>query len=231
MIELKQAYPPITMAIVSTNQLVRLGLQAVIKSRAHIRLIGESMGVIGAEDVIAREKPDILLVEMAGKIDILEWIQKIKISIPSMKIILLSGVEETHSTWQALSSGIDGIVLSIQPTAALLATIDYVCGKPAKAVLDEGKGTNPLDGTACALATACPSSPKGPDALTKREHEIIDLIGQGLSNKDIAGRLCICSTTVRHHLTSIFDKLGVTSRQKLLIRAHQQGLVELKTKA
>jgi DNA-binding NarL/FixJ family response regulator len=156
MIELKQAYPPITMAIVSTNQLVRLGLQAVIKSRAHIRLIGESMGVIGAEDVIAREKPDILLVEMAGKIDILEWIQKIKISIPSMKIILLSGVEETHSTWQALSSGIDGIVLSIQPTAALLATIDYVCDKPAKAVLDEGKGTNPLDGTACALATACP---------------------------------------------------------------------------
>ena len=62
--------------------------------------------------------------------------------------------------------------------------------------------------------------------MTKREHEIIVLIGQGLSNKDIADRLSISSTTVRHHLTSIFDKLGVTSRQKLLIRAHQHGLME-----
>lgn len=75
------------MAIVGTNQLV---LQAVIKSRAHIRLVGDAMSIIGAEEVIAREKPDILVVEMAGKIDILERIRKIKISIPSMKIILLS---------------------------------------------------------------------------------------------------------------------------------------------
>jgi len=223
MIDLKQAHPPITMAIVSTNQLVRIGLQSVIKARAYIRLIGESMSVIGAGEVNAREKPDILLVDMAGKIDMLEWVRKMKASIPTVKIILLSGVEETYSTWQALSSGIDGIVLSVQPTGALLATIDYVCDRPAKTGLDGGTGVSPLNGM------ACPSSPNGPDALTKREHEIIGLIGQGLSNKDIADRLRIGSTTVRHHLTSIFAKLGVTSRQKLLIRAYQQGLVELKT--
>lgn len=73
------------MAIVSTNQLVRIGLQSVIKARAYIRLIGESMSVIGAGEVNAQEIPDLLLMEMAGKIDILEWIRKIKISIPSMK--------------------------------------------------------------------------------------------------------------------------------------------------
>ena len=50
------------------------------------------------------------------------------------------------------------------------------------------------------------------------------LVSEGLSNKDIADRLCISSITVRHHLTSIFDKLGVSNRQKLLIRAHQNGL-------
>ena len=68
---------------------------------------------------------------------------------------------------------------------------------------------------------------KWPSALTERERAVIVLSGQGLSNKDIANRLCISGITVRHHLTSIFDKLGVTSRQKLLIRAHQYGLVSL----
>jgi DNA-binding NarL/FixJ family response regulator len=49
------------------------------------------------------------------------------------------------------------------------------------------------------------------------------LVGQGLSNKDIADRLCISAITVRHHLTSIFDKVGVSNRQKLLIHAHGLG--------
>ena len=60
---------------------------------------------------------------------------------------------------------------------------------------------------------------------------MIVLIGQGLTNKDIANRLCISGITVRHHLTIIFDKLGVTSRQKLLIRAHHYGLVALTASA
>ena len=63
--------------------------------------------------------------------------------------------------------------------------------------------------------------------MTKRERAVIALVGQGLSNKEIADCLRVSVSTVRHHLTSIFDKLGVTSRQTLLIRAHQFGLVEL----
>ena len=70
-----------------------------------------------------------------------------------------------------------------------------------------------------------PAPSSWPQGLTEREREIVQLIGQGLSNKDIADRLCISSITVRHHLTNIFDKLGVSNRQKLLLRAHQQGLV------
>lgn len=221
----EQGPASIRMAIVSTNQLVRLGLQAVIQARAHIRLIGEATSVIEAEEIIAREKPHLLLVEMRGESAILELVRKMKASVPTIKIIVLSGIEDTHCTWQALSSKIDGIVLNIQPAAALLATIDYVCHGPAKTVSDEPNETGRLNGTAGGIPPAYPSSPNGADALTKREHEIIGLIGRGLSNKDIADCLCICSTTVRHHLTRIFDKLDVTSRQKLLIRAHQQGLV------
>ncbi|MEK6785101.1 MAG: helix-turn-helix transcriptional regulator [Nitrospirota bacterium] len=63
--------------------------------------------------------------------------------------------------------------------------------------------------------------PAWPDALTGREREIIRLVGQGLSNKDIAYKLSISDSTVRHHMTNIFDKVGVPNRQKLLIHTHQ----------
>jgi DNA-binding CsgD family transcriptional regulator len=56
-----------------------------------------------------------------------------------------------------------------------------------------------------------------PDALTEREREIIRLVGQGLSNKEIAHTLSISDSTVRYHMTSIFGKVGVTNRQKLLV--------------
>ncbi len=59
-----------------------------------------------------------------------------------------------------------------------------------------------------------------PEALTDREREVISLVRQGLSNKTIAYQLSISDSTVRHHLTSIFDKVGVLNRQKLLVHAH-----------
>jgi DNA-binding NarL/FixJ family response regulator len=62
-------------------------------------------------------------------------------------------------------------------------------------------------------------------SLSAREREVLALIGEALSNKRIAERLCITETTVRHHLTSIFSKLGVSDRLELLVYAHRHKLV------
>ena len=72
----------------------------------------------------------------------------------------------------------------------------------------------------------------GPEAakiatLTRREHEVVSLLSEGLQNKQIASRLSISETTVRHHLTSIFDKLGIANRLELVIYAYRQGLAPL----
>lgn len=63
--------------------------------------------------------------------------------------------------------------------------------------------------------------------LTKREHEIIFLLSEALQNKQIANRLSISETTVRHHLTSIFEKLGVGNRLELIVFAYRHGLASL----
>jgi DNA-binding NarL/FixJ family response regulator len=117
----------------------------------------------------------------------------------------------------------------VQPSAVLIATITYLADSGQEVVLPIGNGQAPLKlSHTPVVSTAPPQTPaltKWSDGLTEREREVVRLISEGLSNKDIADRLCISSITVRHHLTSIFDKLGVSNRQKLLIRAHQQGLV------
>jgi DNA-binding NarL/FixJ family response regulator len=81
---------------------------------------------------------------------------------------------------------------------------------------------------------AHPDTAQGPSAdatkiatLTERERQVIRLIGEGLKNKEIADRMYISEATVRHHLTSIFNKLGVTDRLELVIYAYQHNLAEL----
>jgi len=63
--------------------------------------------------------------------------------------------------------------------------------------------------------------------LTKREHEVIGLVAEGLKNPEIAERLCISSATVRHHLSAIFGKLDVADRFKLIVFAFRHGLADI----
>ena len=215
----------ITLAIVSNNHLVRLGLQRLIEGEGHIRLIAQQAKK--AEEVIAQEQPQVVIIEMEHEVNVNEVIRKMKTSVPNAKIVLLSGFNDHESSRQALSGGVDGIILKVQPAVVLLAVIESLCQPPVGTVRRDDNQTDHVvpNGTATLSSTEV-SALKWPATLTEREQAVITLIGQGLSNKDIADRLCISGITVRHHLTSIFDKVGVTSRQKLLVHAYQYGFVE-----
>jgi len=224
-----------TVAIVSSNCLLRLGLQRIVETKKWIRLIGHATDGTALDDMLIREQPHIMIVDTELGSDITGLIQKIKIAVPRIRIILLSGLQDPESTRQAIDFGVDGIVLKVQPSAVLIATIEYFAQPAGEVVQPIGDEVAQLTMSKTPSAPlSLPSNPdqtKWPDVLTEREREVIRLISQGLSNKDIADRLCISSITVRHHLTSIFDKLGVSNRQKLLIRAHQFGIVELTAQA
>jgi len=216
-------------AIVTNNYLLRLGLQKIVDDEKWIRLVGQAAHAGNLDEILTNEQPHIVILdtEIGGTAP--DLIQKIKRVAPGVKTILLSGFDDTECTRQALASGVDGIVLKMQPSAVLIATINYLADSGREVALPIGSGQAPLRlNHTPAVSTAPPQPPaltKWSDGLTEREREVVRLISEGLSNKDIADRLCISSITVRHHLTSIFDKLGVSNRQKLLIRAHQQGLV------
>jgi len=215
-------------AIVSSNYLLRLGLQKIAEDEKWIRLIGPAAHGVSLHDFLKAEHPHVVILDTESELALQDMIRTIKGAVPGIKIILLAGIDESESTRQAFVSGVDGLVLKIQPSPVLIATIDYLAHSTIQVTLPIKLGASPVKSGLLASLPASPPHTPAPttwqEGLTEREREVVRLVSEGLSNKDIAARLCISSITVRHHLTNIFDKLGVSNRQKLLIRAHQQEL-------
>jgi DNA-binding NarL/FixJ family response regulator len=212
----------LTLAIISSQHLVGLGLQKIFESRETVRIVVQLHLRLTSTMLLSERRPDVFILDLETEQDPEDTIRQIKESAPKSKIVLLSGIENTDRMREAFDCGVDGVILKIQPPAVMHAAIDalYLPAKNhapverhnvvgadprATAHQDVGSHTQPF---------------VWPDGLTERQREIIKLVGQGLSNKDIADRLCISDSTVRHHLTGIFDKLGVPNRQKLLIHTH-----------
>jgi DNA-binding NarL/FixJ family response regulator len=172
-----------------------------------------------SDGFLAESRPDVIILDLETEHDTISTITQIREAAPTSKIVLLCGFENRDRTREAFASGVDGIILKVQPPAVMLAMIEalYVPAQPpAHRERDGMMGIS--HGIPCTkTAVAATPPPAWPDTLTEREREIIRWVGQGLSNKDIADRLSISDSTVRYHLTRIFSKIGVTNRQKLLI--------------
>jgi DNA-binding NarL/FixJ family response regulator len=215
--------PTLTIAILSRQCLVWFGLQKILERSTTVRMVVQPHQWRTAVGFPTESQPDVVILDLETECDALGAIAQIRQSSPTCKIVLLCGLEVKDRTYEAFAAGVDGIILKVQPPQVVLAVLEalYVPVQPQA----HGEHDN-ADGLGLDLPCKKPHEaeaqpPAWPDALTEREREVIRLVGQGLSNKDIAYTLSISDSTVRHHMTSIFDKVGVPNRQKLLIHAHQ----------
>jgi DNA-binding NarL/FixJ family response regulator len=222
---IRPATQPLAIFVLSGSYLVRLGFAKIFEGDKSFRLVGTCPLKTRLEDCLTDDQPDVVIVDMETEGNIMGLMQKIRKSAPYSKVILLCGFEDKDRAREAFDNGADGIILKVQPPAVVMAAVEalYHHTKPDQ---PQGNGAGMIEAGLNSGGSVMTDTNllKWPGALTEREREIIILVGQGLSNKDIADRLCISGITVRHHLTSIFDKVGVSNRQKLLIRAHGFGL-------
>ena len=220
------------MVLVSYNHLTRAGLQGILQNAPEITLIGESNGGMHAYALIQEMTPDCVIIDLESDTTSLESVQFYKQLSPQTRVILFAGWNDIERARAAIGIGADGIVLKCQPSSVLLAMIEgeKKASPVIAADLSEAQ-PEPDNNIKQPVRKAPVEQIPSVDSLTERERSVIALIGQGLSNRDISDRLSISDITVRHHLTRIFDKLGVATRQKLLISAHQLGLVELRNPA
>lgn len=140
-------------------------------------------------------------------------------------VLILTRSADPGAVSLALYKGVAGVVLKTRPAEVLLRAV--------RAVLADGVflERTTMAGVFRPAPPPVASAPSPSPKLTRREKEIVELVSLGLQNKKIAERLSIRETTVRHHLTSIFDKLALTNRMELMRYAYREAGVPFETSA
>lgn len=216
--------PSLMIAILSRQWLVWLGLQKMLEGRATVQMVVSPYQWRIPDGFPTGTRPDVVILDLETEHDAIGTIKQIRESAPTSKIVLLCGLEDQPRTREAFVAGVDGIILTVQPPTVMLAVIEALYAPTQHKAYGKRDSAVGLDLASPAFKTKCDADAPPlawPNALTEREREIIRLVGQGFSNKDIAYKLSISNSTVRHHMTNIFDKVGVPNRQNLLIHTYQ----------
>jgi DNA-binding NarL/FixJ family response regulator len=222
--------PCLRIALISDNHALRMGLRMTLKVHPFMNIITDDVSAgANAVDIVVRDKPQVIIIDLElSDADPLTLIRGLLSAAADSHILVLSGLVDAKLTREALAAGAEGVVLTIQPPAVLFAAIESLSGFVPRPMGDRpAQSADSLMGDWPSVKSHEPTRQGLIASLTSREWEIIRLIAKGFKNKEVADRLCIAETTVRHHLTSIYSKLHVSTRQQLLIMAHQRGFFDL----
>jgi len=194
------------------------GLRKVIETQADLRVIGETSDGAEALKLVREHAPDILLLDAAiSGLAAPRVLRDVQSSAPSVRTIFLAAEVETPETVEALKLGARGVIRKDSPADLLLKAIR--CVKSGQHWVRRDKITDVLQSLGNETSPWI-NGPLGRNLhVTSREIQIITAILHGGSNKDIAKQLGLSEDTVKHHLTHIFDKLGVCTRLELAVFA------------
>jgi len=210
----------IRILIADDHPISRYGLRSLLKTQPDFVIVDEATAK--AVRSTHGQTPDVLLVvlSMPGlpRLDVLRQVAR---DCATVRTILLTPAIDTPDTIKLLQFGARGIVLKDSPTHLLFKSIRCVFRGEVwlghEAVSDLVQALSALNGE----RTPAPASYR----LTGREREVLTLVVSGYTNKDIAQKLSISEDTVKHHLTSVFDKTGVSNRLELALFAIHHRLV------
>lgn len=216
---------PISIILVDDHKVVRGGLRMLLESNLNLKVVGEAGSCAEALPLIERERPDIILLDMdlrgESGLDILQ-------NLPANfegQVLILTGVVDAEIHRKCVRLGARGLVQKDMAPEVLLKAIKKV---------HEGEiwfDRNMMSSVLSDVLNQKERNDGDPErlkinTLTAREHQVVALVSEGLKNKQIAERLFISDTTVRHHLTSIFSKLDISDRLELVIYAYRHELAK-----
>jgi len=215
----------IKVMVIGDFLIFRNGLKLLLETEKNIKVVGEAADLPEASDLIPKIRPDVLLVD-SSETDKGLFTLFVSSQPNYTSIIVLTNSSEIEMHRKYLMLGVNGVVTKEQTANVLFKAINKVHDGEVWFV------RKLMDDTIRQLVTEKKSMPEeifsyNCSGLSTREREVLILICQGMKNKIIADKLFISETTVRHHLTSIFEKLNVTSRLELVVHAFKEKLVEV----
>lgn len=208
---------PIRILVVDDHSVVRQGLKMFLGLDPELEVVGEAAD--GAEGVKQAQalKPDVVLMDLLMPVmDGITAIGILRRELPDTEVIALTSVLEDSSVIGAVRAGAIGYLLKDTES-------DELC----RAIKAAAAGQVQLSPKAAARLMREVRAPDSPEALTERETEVLRLLAQGRSNKEIAAALTIGEKTVKTHVSNILSKLNVPSRTQAALYAVRIGLVSI----
>lgn len=218
--------------IVDDHPVFRQGLRDVFETDPQITVVGEAKDGDDAVSQSTQLHPDVILMDInLPTASGLQITRKIKTELPDTKVVMITGYDEPEHIFHSLRSGASAFCSKDLPPEVLISTVhkvfsgDYVInGK----VLTEAELNDWIQNRIDRYGRRASETTNGAHiSLSPREMEILELICQGASNKDIAERLGISYQTVKNHVTAILQKLGVNDRTQAVLYALKQGWFSL----
>jgi DNA-binding NarL/FixJ family response regulator len=205
----------IRVLIVDDHPLVRRGLTSLLNGAGGMEVVGAAADGAEAVASVVEKRPDIVLmdVSMPG-MDGLEAVRRLLEAVPGTRVVMLTSFSQRDVVIEAFDSGAVGFLLKDAEPSELINGIRAAA-----------RGDAPLSPRAAKELLEDRATRRPLDDITNRERDVLTLVARGMSNKQIAWRLGISEKTVKAHLGSVFDRLGVQDRTQAALWAQKHGLV------
>ena len=222
-----QSETAIRILLVDDHQIFLTGLQLLIEKEPDMIVVGTASNRAEAL-ALMQEHPDIVLLDLdLGNESGIDFLPQLIEPEEPPRVIIVTGVPDPELHLRAVRLGALGVVLKLDSAGSLVKAIRKVHG--GEMWLNRPMISTVMTELIHARAKKMDSEALKIAELTVREREVIALVAEGMRNKQIGERLFISEKTVRHYLTSVFDKLGVADRLALMIYAFQHGLAKIPT--
>jgi DNA-binding NarL/FixJ family response regulator len=207
----------IRVLITDDHGVVRQGLRMFLSLDPEIEIVGEATNGEEAVALSRKLEPNVVLMDLLMPVmDGIAATEEIRRDLPDVEVMALTSVLEDASVTGAVRAGAIGYLLKDTEAAEL-----------RRAIKAAAAGQVQLAPEAAARLMREVRAPEGPEALTARETEVLELLARGYANKQIASSLYVSEKTVKAHVSSILMKLGVQSRTQAALHAVRTGVVSL----
>lgn len=208
----------VTVLLADDQTLFREGLKDLLEDEKGIKVVGEAKTGPEVIEMVKKLKPDVVLMDI--KIPELDGISATKVireKFPQTNVIILSSYEDEAHITEAVSAGANGYLSKMLPASELVNALKTFTSESV--MIPQPIMNKLISGLRQGI------SKDSPEALTPTEMKVMSLLGRGKSNKEIAKELDCSVKTVKNHLNSIFNKLGVTNRTEAVVKAIEKGII------
>lgn len=209
---------PIRTMLVDDHALLREGMRSLLERESSISVVGEANNVAEALEGVAKCSPDVMVVDLkltaGADYEGLRLISELSRQYPSVGALVLTTFLDDELVVRAVRSGAKGYVVKDIDTTELVRAIKSV-----------SRGDSAFDPRSAAVVLRAVTGQGNSETLTDRERQVLRLLADGLSNKQIGETLFISPSTVKFHIRNIIRKLGVSKRTEAVYSASKRGLI------